>query len=60
MSAAHDHVHHHGHAHSHAAPRHAVAGPVTWSLLRLSAGTRLGLALGLVIPVWAAILWVAP
>lgn len=41
---AHDHVHH----------RHPVAEVPGWSLLRLSAGQRLGLALGVILVLWAA------
>lgn len=41
---SHDHVHHHG----------PVAEAPGWSLLRLSAGQRLGLALGVIVVLWTA------
>jgi hypothetical protein len=56
-SDAHQHSSHHHAAHAHA-PRHAVAGRLTWSLMRLSALSRLGLAALLILPVWAGILFV--
>ncbi|WP_186418584.1 hypothetical protein [Bosea sp. CS1GBMeth4] len=43
-------------AHDHAHPRRPVAEAPGWSLLRLSAGQRLGLALGLILVLWAATL----
>ncbi|MBN9443260.1 hypothetical protein [Bosea sp. (in: a-proteobacteria)] len=48
-------VHAHDHGHRHAAP---AAGPdhPGWSLLRLSAGSRVGLAAILVVLLWAATL----
>jgi hypothetical protein len=47
---------HHGHHHHHA--HHATAGRLTWSLMRLSALSRLGLAALAILPVWAGILLV--
>ncbi|WP_156412010.1 hypothetical protein [Bosea sp. Root483D1] len=41
-------------AHDHAHHRHAVSEAPGWSLLRLSAGQRLGLALGVIVVLWAA------
>lgn len=41
-------------AHDHAHHRHPVAEVPGWSLLRLSAGQRLGLALGVILVLWAA------
>ncbi|WP_158673246.1 hypothetical protein [Bosea sp. FBZP-16] len=43
---AHDHPHH----------RQPVAEVPGWSLLRLSAGQRLGLAIGVILLLWAATL----
>lgn len=56
MTSHHDHTHGHGHGHGHA---HAHAHPAraldpSWSLLRLSAGARLGGAVAL-----CALLWLA-
>ena len=42
---AHDHAYHH---------REPAAGAPGWSLLRLSAWQRLGLALGVILVLWAA------
>lgn len=52
MSQDHSHHHHHGHGHSHGRVAHAPA----WSLLRLSALERLGLAGGLVALLWLAVI----
>jgi hypothetical protein len=46
------HKHHHHPAH------HAHAGRMTWSLMRLSALSRLGLVALALMPVWAGILLV--
>lgn len=43
-------------AHDHAHHRHAVSEAPGWSLLRLSAGQRLGLALGMIAILWTATL----
>jgi hypothetical protein len=43
-------------AHDHAHHRHPVAESPGWSLLRLSVGQRLGLALGVILVLWAATL----
>jgi hypothetical protein len=51
-----EHVHH-GHGPHHQAP-HAVAGRMTWSLMRLSALSRLGLVMLALVPVWVGILLV--
>lgn len=42
--------------HDHAHHRHPVAEAPGWSLLRLSAGQRLGLATGVILLLWAATL----
>jgi hypothetical protein len=52
MSAHAHHAHHQHHSH------HAVAGRMTWSLMRLSALSRLGLVALALVPVWAGILLV--
>jgi hypothetical protein len=61
MAASHsDHVHtdHAGHAHMHAhgteAPHPAQSPP--WSILRMTLGSRLAVALTLSIGLWAAVL----
>ena len=41
-------------AHDHAHHRQPAAEVPGWSLLRLSAGQRLGLALGVILVLWAA------
>jgi hypothetical protein len=41
-------------AHDHAHHRQPVAEVPGWSLLRLSAGQRLGLAFGVILVLWAA------
>jgi hypothetical protein len=41
-------------AHDHAHHRQPAAELPGWSLLRLSAGQRLGLALGVILVLWAA------
>ena len=41
-------------AHDHANHRHPVAEAPGWSLLRLSAGQRFGLAFGVILVLWAA------
>ncbi|HEV7327259.1 MAG TPA: hypothetical protein VGN91_19525 [Bosea sp. (in: a-proteobacteria)] len=41
-------------AHDHAHHRQPAAEAPGWSLLRLSAGQRLGLALGVILVLWAA------
>ena len=46
FTMAHDHAHH----------RQPVAEVPGWSLLRLSAGQRLGLAAGVILLLWAATL----
>jgi hypothetical protein len=43
-------------AHDHAHHRQPVAEVPGWSLLRLSAGQRLGLATGVILLLWAATL----
>ncbi|WID94225.1 hypothetical protein QO058_15215 [Bosea vestrisii] len=43
-------------AHDHAHHRQSAAEAPGWSLLRLSAGQRLGLALGVILVLWAATL----
>ncbi|MCP4560922.1 MAG: hypothetical protein GY873_06580 [Bosea sp.] len=43
-------------AHDHAHHRPPVTEVPGWSLLRLSAGQRLGLALGVILMLWAATL----
>jgi len=43
-----------GMAHDHAHPRQPVAERPGWSLLRLSAGQRLGMALGVILVLWTA------
>jgi hypothetical protein len=58
MSAQHGHHHHADHAHGAARQHHAVAGPLSWSLLRLSALARLGLAAAALLPALGAIWWV--
>jgi hypothetical protein len=47
---------HHGHHHHHV--HHAVAGRMTWSLMRLSALTRLALVAVALVPVWVGVLLV--
>jgi hypothetical protein len=43
-----------GMAHDHAHHRQPVAEAPGWSLLRLSGGQRLGLALGVILVLWTA------
>lgn len=43
-------------AHDHAHAPHPVSEAPGWSLLRLSAAARLGLALGVIAALWAATL----
>lgn len=56
MSTDAHHGHHAHHPHHHAP--HALAGRMTWSLMRLSALSRLGLVALALVPVWAGILMV--
>jgi hypothetical protein len=55
MTARPHHAGHHHHPHK---AHHAVAGRMTWSLMRLSALGRLGLAGLALVPVWVGILLV--
>lgn len=43
----------HSHTHAHA-PRSSVSDNPGWSLLRLSAGSRVGLALAIIAVLWLA------
>jgi hypothetical protein len=50
----HDHGHLHAHSHGSATPHPAQAAP--WSILRMTAVSRLGAALGVSVVLWAIVL----
>lgn len=54
MTSGHDHAHSHPHGHGHGHAHSARMLDPSWSLLRLSAGARVGGAAGL-----CALLWLA-
>jgi len=58
VSPPHSHSHDHGHPHSHGPASPHPAQPISWSILRMTAISRLAAALAVAVALWAVV-WLA-